>query len=33
MLCVTNQKSNEVMNDTFVVVSNKLQSLLGLDVI
>lgn len=26
-LCVTNPKSNEVMNVTFAVVSNKLQSL------
>lgn len=29
-LPVTNPKSNEVMNVTFAVVSNKLQSLLGL---
>lgn len=32
-LPVTNPKSNEVMNVTFAVVSNKLQSLLGLQVI
>lgn len=32
-LCVTNPKSGEVVNVTFAVVSNKLQSLLGLDVI
>lgn len=32
-LQVTNPKSNEVMNVTFAVVSNKLRSLLGLHVI